>query len=480
MGKLKEKYLASKLGKSKHRKKIIVAIIVGILLVLIIVSNIVKGATPIPVEASKPVIGDLEQTVSLSGAIMSGSSTTYYAEFDAMVGDVVGLGSLVNEGDVILSYDEKSLAEAKQMAILQETIDNGNYADEVAKDSLKISETSIANMNLPQVQAQVAIYEELEISQTHALEDKRAEVQTTLAARVKQLAEGDIDCDPNEAKNQLNYDEATWQFDHNIVKMSRELEETQRTLSALKKRESELLSDSESGKYSALTKEGVEARDAKHELTATANAKRIASIEASEGGVKAPFTGVVTDMQIKGGQNVAAGTAMFVLSSMDDLYVEVNLSKYDIDKVKVGQKADLTLSGASYEGEVTEVNNVATLNDNNMPVVKGRIKVLNPDSNIVLGIEGKALIHGNCQVGTIMVPMLSVNVDTTGDFVYVIEDGVIARRNVVVGISSDEYTEIVEGLSADDYVVTDMSAGVIEGMRATPMMAEATEQTQEQ
>ena len=68
-----------------------------------------------------------------------------------------------------------------------------------------------------------------------------------------------------------------------------------------------------------------------------------------------------------------------------------------------------------------------------------------------------------------MVPVSVVNVDMDGEFVYVVENGVLAKRRVVTGISSDTMIQIVEGLVEGEGVVTSVSAGMTEGMAVMAM-----------
>ena len=55
-----------------------------------------------------------------------------------------------------------------------------------------------------------------------------------------------------------------------------------------------------------------------------------------------------------------------------------------------------------------------------------------------------------------------------GDFVYVVEEGILVKKPVVTGISSDTMIQIVEGLSEGEQVVTEVTAALMEGM---PVMA---------
>lgn len=72
--------------------------------------------------------------------------------------------------------------------------------------------------------------------------------------------------------------------------------------------------------------------------------------------IKAPFDGVVSRRSIQVGQRVAPGTVLMMVVPVDQLYVDANFKESQLEKVRVGQKAELTsdLYGKSvkYHGTV--------------------------------------------------------------------------------------------------------------------------------
>ena len=144
--------------------------------------------------------------------------------------------------------------------------------------------------------------------------------------------------------------------------------------------------------------------------------------------------------------------------------VEISVTKYDLDKIAVGQKAVITIGGKEYQGEVSKINKMAERNNSGAAVVGTQIKINNPDSDVVLGVEAKVVISTAQAQDTVLVPATCVNVDVDGQFVYVVENSIIVKKPVETGISSDTMIQITEGLNEGDQVVTDVSSGLMEGM----------------
>lgn len=95
------------------------------------------------------------------------------------------------------------------------------------------------------------------------------------------------------------------------------------------------------------------------------------------------------------------------------------------------------------------------------------VHIDNPDENLFLGVEAKVKIQGAVAEDAVAVPLESVNVGRDGSFVYIVENGVLAVRNVVTGISSMDLVEIREGLDGTEQVVLNNSMGLPEGTQVT-------------
>ena len=192
----------------------------------------------------------------------------------------------------------------------------------------------------------------------------------------------------------------------------------------------------------------------------------LGKIEAAKEGIKADFNGVITAMPatVVDGATVANGSQLFTIANLDDVQVSISVSKSDLPKVSVGEKVDITINGKQYQGEVTKVSGTATKNANGVAVVATIIKVTNPDSDIILGVEANNKIHAQKADDTIVLPYELIQTDSTGDFVYVLENGVVTRKDVTIGISTSTDAQITEGLSVGDQVISSDVSLLTEGM----------------
>ena len=252
-----------------------------------------------------------------------------------------------------------------------------------------------------------------------------------------------------------------------------ELEKASNTLAELQSRLSSQQAIAESDP-SAVTAEEKEKMEITNNLSELDQMSAQELVEAAKKGIKADFNGVITKVSVVEGATTALGTELFTLQNTDKINVNVNVSKYDYDKLKEGQSADITLAGKTYEGEVTSISHVATQNEKGASLISADVRIKNPDDDIFLGVDAKVTIHAEEADDVVVLPSEVVNIGKDGSFCYVIENGVITRRDITTGISSDDYVEVTEGIKEGDEVIRDLGS-LEEGMQAEATLSESAD-----
>ena len=252
-----------------------------------------------------------------------------------------------------------------------------------------------------------------------------------------------------------------------------ELEKAGNTLAELQSRLSSQQAVAESDP-SAVTAEEKEKMEITNNLSELDQMSAQELVEAAKKGIKADFNGVITKVSVVEGATTALGTELFTLQNTDKINVNINVSKYDYDKLKEGQSADITLAGKTYEGEVTSISHVATQNEKGASLISADVRIKNPDDDIFLGVDAKVTIHAEEADDVVVLPSEVVNIGKDGSFCYVIENGVITRRDITTGISSDDYVEVTAGIKEGDEVIRDLGS-LEEGMQAEAALYESAD-----
>lgn len=457
--------------KKKIVKRSIIGAAAGVFVLFIVVSNISK-ANAKPMVYTAPVAkGDIEQTINTSGSVISGEVKTYFAPVSIQIGTInVNAGETVAKGQPVLTYDETDLANEKRTAELKLQANEGSYKSSIQKNNESLGDLGEANVNLGVLEQQITDIDNYIKDLQRQVDEKKAALAHEGALLQISLIDWADKPDSEEYENlqklvQLNTYEQT--NNEQIRAWEEEIKTYTEMLNNCKEYKAEMKSQKTSAEGTKLNEGGKEELEAKNEMENIASQETLNAISETESGILAEFDGVVTEMNAVEGKTPAVGEQLFKLESTEDVKVSISISKYDLEKLKVGQKATVTIGGMVYDGEVSKIDKMATKNASGASVVNADIKIVNPDENIFLGVEAKISVSTSKSEDALLVPFSAVNSDMEGDFVYAVENGVIVKKPVQTGISSDLNIEIVEGLKEGDQVLTEVSGNIAEGMEVT-------------
>ena len=173
--------------------------------------------------------------------------------------------------------------------------------------------------------------------------------------------------------------------------------------------------------------------------------------------MKSPLTGTVVERNITPGQSVNGDPAqvLFTVADLDKLQVAADLYERDLDLVKVGQVAAVTVeayTGVSFPAVLSAVGDVV---DPTTRTIKVRAMVDNETHKL----KPEMFARLNIDVGDanqfIAVPREAVLEVDGKEFVYVVEAGNrYAKRVVKTATASNDQVRILEGLAPGERVVT--------------------------
>lgn len=488
---------SAKKGKKKKRIAVVAALLlVAVFIGYSVVSSSLAKNAPMQVMCMEAAEGDVEETLSTSGTVSSEESKTYYAPVGAAIAEMdISLGDEVAEGQQLVVFDTSDLESKKRKAELDASATANGYRSTQYQSNKNQSEYNEATVGLEELKNMAELQEQYVQGLTYQMEDERQKEKEQLQQWYGKLSQ-ELEIQNNKLadargeERQGEIQDVIRNLNQQIrdvsdqisdLSMSEGLKEKQRLIDAEKKKLEDMQEEisrregEESSSEAGITDPYAKQQQADNVQSAQLTAGEARTeLETAQEGVKAEFSGIVTKLGTTNGSGsvlegavVAEGTELFTIESNQSVKVDIDVTKYDLAKIAVGQKADLEIAGVVYEGEVSKINRVAQQNSQGTPVVRAEIHILKPDSNIYLGVEAKVTIHTASAQNVITLPVEIVNADKQGDFCYVVENGVVAMRRLVTGISSDSMIEVKEGLKAGDQVVYDTSGMIMEGMAVT-------------
>lgn len=434
----------------KKRKKRIIAGVAAVVIVGFAVSRMLVPAALPMVSVRSAQVGNIEQTVDASGTVTTEESKTYFSPVGAKISECkVQAGDAVAAGDVMLVYDAQDLEERQKEAELQNDEAKYTYENTVGKSNKDASEYSRSSHDVEILEQQVEDWK----AEVHALKQYITDMGCFLREAQNKGHENDVE----EYQNKID------QANNTLMVKEEELADFQSNLSEQK-------GIKNSTEDSMLTASGKKQIEATKDLAALKASQVTDAVAQVTDGLKAEFNGVVTDVKAVNGGTVEENGELLTVDSTENVCVKVSLNKSDLEKVKEGQKAAITIVGKPYEGTVTRISRSATKNEKGAALVTAEIHIDNPDQDLYLGVDGKVTIQGNKAENVVTVPIEAVNIGKDGSFVYIVnENGMIEKRIITTGLSSAEATEVKEGLDGTEQVVLSVDAGIEEGMQVTPV-----------
>ena len=505
---------AAQKRKKQKRKKVVLRIII---IAIIVVIALVIGGIIIGVMAAKKAKGqmvnvthaedqEITQEVKLSGTVQSDNVQHFYSPTAIKVESVVEIGTFVKKGDPIVKFDKESYELALRQVELNDKITENNFQSNVASNNTVLSK-------LAQAQADVAKYQ-AEVNEKQAAVDNygdndsinklNKDVQTQIALEQGNIAycEAEIENLWVAYKIQIGYDSLSQgdaeQAEKNFeqladVKALREkiaysntviknvsgmLSDKSESLAEAKQKLAEAQSKLETAKAQVESYKASAGNDydrenlqLQGELNTLKSGSEYEELQKyKDGCLIAPFDGIVTASYVSEGMTTSlAGAEIIEFSSINDVSVAINISKKDIEKIKEGQDVKVTILDKDYEGEISRISRVA-ISGGGTTSVSAVIKIKNPDDDIYLGVEAKNVIVTAHKDSCLTLPSESINVDSDGFFVYTVNDmNMVEKKPVEVGVSSEDRTEILEGITSDDKVVTYVTSVVKEGAIVVPI-----------
>jgi membrane fusion protein (multidrug efflux system) len=200
------------------------------------------------------------------------------------------------------------------------------------------------------------------------------------------------------------------------------------------------------------------------EATLKADTARVAAAQArlADTVIRAAFRGRTGFRQVSVGSLVAPGTLITTLDDISVIKLDFTVPETFLFLLRRGLQVTAStqgLPGRKFTGEVTNIESRVD------PVTRSiivRAEIPNPDGELRQGMFMTVSLQGDV-VATLLVPEEAIVPERGRNYVFVVENGVVQRREVRIGKRRPGDVEIVEGVRENERVVTEGSQSIREG-----------------
>ena len=398
--------------------------------------------------------GDLTATIGATGSVRSNQTALLSFQTGGTVDFVhQSLGEQIFEGEVLATLKRSSLS--SQIILAEAELVSAKRALEDLQDSKQAS--AAAQLALARAQETLENAEYIEYVRQEGYRASQDTIDTTKANLV--LAEYEVDR-AKEAYDRLSGrsedDPARALALSNLAAARQKRDSVQRNLNWYlgKPTESEqVLLDADiaiaEARLADAQRDWERVKDGPDADDVRAAEARVAASEATldMARIIAPFAGSITSIDILAGDQISPGTPAFRIDDLSRMLVEVEVSEVDINRVALGQLVTLNFDAMLdhvYRGVIVEIGLIGTSMQGvvSFPMT---VEVTDPDEAIKPGMTAAVNIIVAQIENVVIVPNRAVRVRDGERVVYLLVNGVITPMPVVLGATSDLYSEVLEG-----------------------------------
>jgi len=167
--------------------------------------------------------------------------------------------------------------------------------------------------------------------------------------------------------------------------------------------------------------------------------------------VRAPFNGTVETVQVRMGEAVQPGVPMFEFVGESDMFILADVSESYVGVLTKGDSVTINFPsiGKTLTTRVSAVGGV--INPNNRTF---KVEVLLPNmTDIKPNMIAVLKIRDYQNPSSILVPAHLILADNQGDYLFVVENQTAQKKYVKRGLSANNETEILEGLTGAEILV---------------------------
>ncbi len=170
--------------------------------------------------------------------------------------------------------------------------------------------------------------------------------------------------------------------------------------------------------------------------------------------IHAPATGTVMKIGARDGQYVTPATELYRIVDLSTVWVYADVYDYELPWVKEGDPVDMTLAsvpGVTFQGNLSYIYPYAESRTRTT-----KIRIIFDNSKALLRPEmfSDITIHSQKKLDQIVVPSEAVVRSGTYNQIFVLKGAdTIEPRKVTLGVESDGFVAVLEGISAGERVV---------------------------
>ncbi len=198
-----------------------------------------------------------------------------------------------------------------------------------------------------------------------------------------------------------------------------------------------------------------------------------ATAQLSYSEIRSPINGVITDRPLYPGEMASSSSPLLTVMDLSSVIARAHIPQSDAAALRVGDKGTMTVPGIDHpiEGKVTVVSPAL---DPNSTTVEVWFEAKNPKHELKPGTSIALALTAQTVKNALVVPLSSVLTAPDGSTTVMLagSDGRAHQQAVKLGIRNGDDVQVLEGVSANDKVVSTGAYGLPDKTKITIAAAE--------
>ncbi len=188
--------------------------------------------------------------------------------------------------------------------------------------------------------------------------------------------------------------------------------------------------------------------------------------------IYAPISGVITYRGVDRGDVASQRDHLLTITNLDELVIRVSVSELEAPHLSRGDEVTVQVDAYrddQFNGRIRRVFPAADPATRLIPV---EVELIDRDERLFPGLFARVEFQTERRENVLVVPVNAVMTNPQGErYVYTVNDDTAHFRAVVAGMRTEEYIEIIEGVSENEKVVV-RGAGALRDRTPVQLMTE--------
>jgi membrane fusion protein (multidrug efflux system) len=170
--------------------------------------------------------------------------------------------------------------------------------------------------------------------------------------------------------------------------------------------------------------------------------------------IRSPISGVVTFRGAREGDIAVPRAVVLIVSDPANLVIEVNVSELEIPRIKLGDPVEIQVDAYPQSQFHGKVRRIYPVSDPVSRLVKVEVQLTDKDPRLLPGMFARAVLTTSRKEDAVVLSNDAIVTSQDGrSFAFVVQDTLVKKRELILGIRDDRKSEVLSGVVVGDAVV---------------------------